>query len=119
MEGCDSVLYGAAAPLGLLAPALPVERQVALTHGHEAWWASIPGPREALRRIGDTVDTVTHLGAYTRSRLSRALSAEATRRMRHLPPGVDPARFHPGSGADEVRAHHRLGERPGVLCVSR
>lgn len=119
MEECDSVLYGAAAPLGLLAPVLPVERQVALTHGHEAWWASIPGPRETLRRIGDTVDTVTHLGAYTRSRLARALSAEATRRMRRLPPGVDPARFHPGAGGDEVRAHHRLGERPVVVCVSR
>lgn len=119
MEECDSVLYGAAAPLGLLAPALPVERQVALTHGHEAWWASIPGPRETLRRIGDTVDTVTYLGSYTRHRLSRALSAGAVHRMRRLSPGVDTARFRPGVGGDEVRAHYRLGERPVVVCVSR
>ena len=119
MEECDSILYGAAAPLGLLAPALPVERQIALTHGHEAWWASVPGPRETLRRIGETVDTITYLGAYTRRRLSHALSAAAVRRMRHLPPGVDTTRFRPGAGGNEVRARYRLGERPVVVCVSR
>lgn len=38
-EGCTSVWFGAAAPLGLMAPALRragVERLVATTHGHEA-----------------------------------------------------------------------------------
>src|SRR5215510_14714429 len=42
-EDCTAVLFGSAAPLGLLAPALRgdsgVERFVALTHGHEAGWA--------------------------------------------------------------------------------
>src|SRR3569833_4096653 len=45
-EGCDSVVFGAAAPLGLLATALRragAERVVGLTHGHEAGWASVPG----------------------------------------------------------------------------
>ena len=46
-EGCDRVLYGASVPLGLLAPALRragASRQVALTHGHEVWWARGPSP---------------------------------------------------------------------------
>ena len=37
--GCDTVLFGAAAPLGLLAPGLRragIKRCVAVTHGHEA-----------------------------------------------------------------------------------
>src|SRR6516164_8619273 len=37
-EGCDTVLFGAAAPLGLLAPRLRragARRLIALTHGHE------------------------------------------------------------------------------------
>src|SRR5580693_2368117 len=44
-HGCDTVLFGAAAPLGLLAPALRgsgARRIVALTHGHEAGWAALP-----------------------------------------------------------------------------
>ncbi|GHD27462.1 glycosyltransferase family 4 protein [Nocardiopsis kunsanensis] len=119
MEDCDSVLYGAAAPLGLLAPGMPVRRQVALTHGHEAWWASVPAARESLRRIGETVDTVTYLGDHTRERLARALSPRAVHRMRHLPPGVDTDRFRPGAGGHGIRERHGLGSRPVVVCVSR
>ena len=47
---------------------------MALTHGHEAGWAALPAARAVLRRIGDSVDTVTYLGEYTRVRLGRALS---------------------------------------------
>lgn len=121
LEGCDSVLYGAAAPLGLAAAELrgSVRRQVALTHGHEAGWALLPGSREALRRIGETTDTVTYLGEYTRRRLARALTPAAAARMRRLAPGVDTERFRPGSGGEEVRARLGLGGRPVVVCVSR
>src|SRR5262245_18182998 len=62
-EGCDRVLFGAAAPLGLMAPALRAagaRRVVAMTHGHETWWASVPGTRSALRRIGTGADVVTY-----------------------------------------------------------
>src|SRR6266851_4117010 len=69
-HGCDTVLFGAAAPLGLLTPALRraagVTRAVALTHGHEAGWAALPGARALLRRIGDEVAVVTYLGEYFR-----------------------------------------------------
>src|SRR4051794_14025727 len=61
-HGCNRVLFGASAPLGLMAPALRragARRIVALTHGHEVWWAGVPGTRHALRRIGDAADTVT------------------------------------------------------------
>ncbi|WP_143671618.1 glycosyltransferase, partial [Streptomyces sp. wa1071] len=65
-HGCDSVWFGAAAPLGLLADRLRresgVRRAVATTHGHEVWWARTPGARTLLRRIGDRTDTVTYLG---------------------------------------------------------
>ncbi|MFV2196147.1 glycosyltransferase family 4 protein [Nocardiopsis sp. LOL_012] len=121
LEGCDSVLYGAAAPLGLLAPSLGevVRRQVAVSHGHEAWWAALPGSRQALRRIGDSVDTVTYLGDYTRSRLAGALSPGAAARMRRLAPGVDTDLFRPGCGGGEVRRRLGLEGRPVVVCVSR
>ena len=73
----------------------------------------------SLRRVGETVDTVTYLGDHTRERLARALSPRATYRMRHLAPGVDTDRFRPGAGGRAIRERHGLGDRPVVVCVSR
>jgi phosphatidyl-myo-inositol dimannoside synthase len=121
-DGCDTVLFGAAAPLGLLGPVLRkagARRLVALTHGHEAGWAALPGARLLLRRIGDSVDTVTYLGEYTRVRLARVMSAPAAARMTRLAPGVDTGEFHPGADGAAIRERHGLGTRPVVVCVSR
>ncbi len=122
-RGCDAVLFGAAAPLGLLGPALReagATRLVALTHGHEAGWAQLPGARQVLRRIGDGVDTVTYLGEYTRGRIASALSDEAAGRMVRLTPGVDAEVFRPDpEGRRLVRDRHGLADRPVVVCVSR
>jgi phosphatidyl-myo-inositol dimannoside synthase len=121
--GCDRVLFGAAAPLGLLAPRLRragAQRIVGLTHGHEAGWAALPAARSLLRRIGDEVDVLTYLAEYFRIRLARALSPQAADRMRKLAPGVDPAEFRPGAGGARIRG--QLGIAPGrpvVVCVSR
>ncbi|CAL9603812.1 GDP-mannose-dependent alpha-(1-6)-phosphatidylinositol monomannoside mannosyltransferase [Streptomyces sp. enrichment culture] len=121
-HGCTAVWFGAAAPLGLMAPALRragAERLVATTHGHEAGWAQLPAARQLLRRIGDSTDTLTYLGEYTRSRIAGALTPEAAARMVQLPPGVDEKTFHPESGGAEVRARLGLTDRPVVVCVSR
>ncbi len=122
-EGCDRVLFGAAAPLGLLAPSLReagAERIVALTHGHETWWARVPGARAALGRIGATTDVLTYLGDYTRSLIAPALDPADAARMERLAPGVDTTVFAPGTGGEVVRK--RLGiapDRPVVVCVGR
>ncbi|WP_116026879.1 glycosyltransferase family 4 protein [Thermomonospora umbrina] len=121
-EGCDTVLFGAAAPLGLLAPALRrygVEHCVGITHGHEAAWASLPVARSALRRIGEGLDVLTYLGEYTRSRMAAVLSPQAASRMARLAPGVDETAFFAGSGGAEVRRRYGLADRPVVVCVSR
>lgn len=121
-HGCEAVLFGAAAPLGLITPTLRkagLTRAVALTHGHEAGWAALPGARTLLRRIGDEVDVVTYLGEYFRVRLARALSAQAARRMVRLAPGVDVTFFRPGAGGQAVRERMGLAGRPVVICVSR
>jgi phosphatidyl-myo-inositol dimannoside synthase len=122
-HGCDRVLFGAAAPLGLLAPRLRAagaRRIVGLTHGHEAGWAALPGARSLLRRIGGDVDALTYLAEYFRIRVARALSADAARRMVRLAPGVDPAVFRPGAGGPRIRHMHGIApSRPVVVCVSR
>ncbi|MBP0450224.1 glycosyltransferase family 4 protein [Kitasatospora sp. RG8] len=121
-EKCDSVWFGAAAPLGLMAPALRragASRLLGMTHGHEAAWAQLPAARQLLRRIGAGTDTLTYLGEYTRSRIADAVGPEAAARMVQLPPGVDEQTFHPESGGAELRRRLGLADRPVVVCVSR
>ncbi|MDT4943167.1 MAG: phosphatidyl-myo-inositol dimannoside synthase [Pseudonocardiales bacterium] len=118
--GCTAVWFGAAAPLGLLAPALRAagaERIVATTHGHEAAWAMLPGGRQALRRIGANVDVVTYLGEYFRQRLAGALGGGAE--LVQLTPGVDVDTFRPDVDGGDVRRRYGLGDRPVIVCVSR
>ncbi|MEW2381986.1 glycosyltransferase family 4 protein [Micromonospora sp. NPDC047707] len=119
--GCDTVWFGAAAPLGLLAAGLRrragIRRAVALTHGHEVGWAALPGARAALRRIARGVDVTTYLGEYTRVRLERAL--HGLTELRRLAPGVDVDAYHPSVDGEPVRVRLGLADRPVVVCVSR
>lgn len=121
-HGADRILFGAAAPLGLMGPALRragAHRIVAMTHGHETWWAGVPGARQALRRIGDAADTVTTVSSWCAEQIAPALSPTAVRRMRRLTPGVDTDRFHPGCGGQQIRQGLGLEGVPVVVCVSR
>ncbi|MFE2461903.1 glycosyltransferase family 4 protein [Streptomyces sp. NPDC059402] len=119
--GCDRVWFGAAAPLALMARRLRrtagIRTVVATTHGHEVWWARVPGPRSLLRRIGAQVDTLTWLGESTRGPIEAAL-APGTRTAR-LVPGVDTGAFHPAVDGTPVRTRYGLGHRPVILCAAR
>jgi phosphatidylinositol alpha-1,6-mannosyltransferase len=117
---CRAVWFGAAAPLGLLAPALReagAERILAMTHGHEAGWAMLPGGRQALRRIGRHCDVVTYLGTYFRNRLAPALGPSPE--LVQLTPGVDVEAFRPEVDGSQIRKRYGLSGRPVIVCVSR
>jgi phosphatidyl-myo-inositol dimannoside synthase len=118
---CDTVWFGAAAPLGLLAEGLRraagIARVVALTHGHETGWAALPGARHLLRRIARGTDVLTYLGEYQRVRLDRALHGITD--LRQLAPGVDVDAFHPDVDGSAVRSRYGLADRPVIVCVSR
>ncbi|MET8779943.1 glycosyltransferase family 4 protein [Nocardia sp. NPDC050713] len=120
-EKCDTVWFGAAAPLALLSPRLRragAERILASTHGHEVGWSMLPGARQALRAIGDHTDVVTYVSKYTRGRFASAFGAGAA--LEYLPPGVDTETFRPDPAARaELRERYGLGDRPTILCLSR
>ena len=121
-HGCDAVWFGAAAPLGLLAPALRrragVATALASAHGHEVGWTRVPGGRVALRRIARRLDRLTAVSGYVRDALAAAIAPLPA--PVHLAPGVDTGMFRPDRGArDELRGRHRLGTRPVVSCVAR
>ncbi|MGY1832173.1 glycosyltransferase family 4 protein [Geodermatophilus sp. SYSU D01180] len=119
-HGCDTAFFGAAAPLGLLAPALRdagVRHLVGATHGHETGWVALPGARQLMRRIAGGLDVLTYISEYTRSRLEPALGGRT--RLAQLSPGVDVDLFTPAVDGTAVRRRHGLGEAPVVVCVSR
>ncbi len=118
---CRTVVYGASVPLGLLAPVLSAAGarfQVALTHGHEVWWAALPGTRRALRAVARDVDVLTYVSEYTRARLWGAVG-DVAQDFRRLSPQVGP-QFHPGVDGSAVR--RQVGIDPEalvVVCVAR
>ncbi|MEU2350873.1 glycosyltransferase family 4 protein, partial [Modestobacter sp. NPDC013298] len=119
-HGCDTVFFGAAAPLGLMSPALRragVRRLVGATHGHETGWVALPGARAMMRRIATGLDVLTYISAYTQGKLAPVLAGRTT--MAQLSPGVDVDRFHPGVDGTTVRERYGLGDAPVVVCVSR
>ncbi|HEX3283707.1 MAG TPA: glycosyltransferase family 4 protein [Mycobacterium sp.] len=117
----ETVWFGAAAPLALLAPrarTAGARRVIASTHGHEVGWSMLPVARNALRRIGDGTDVVTYVSNYTRGRFASAFGPRAA--LEYLPPGVDIDRFAPDPAARaEMRSRYGLGDRPVVVCLSR
>ncbi|MGZ8715258.1 MAG: glycosyltransferase family 4 protein [Mycobacterium sp.] len=120
-HSADTVWFGAAAPLALMAPLARdagAGRVIASTHGHEVGWSMLPLARTALRRIGSGTDAVTYISSYTRRRFASAFGPRAA--LEHLPAGVDTERFAPDEVARaELRARYRLGDRPVVVCLSR
>lgn len=121
-ERIDTVWFGAAAPLGLLADACRragATRIVATTHGHEVGWSMLPLTRRMLGRIGKSSDVVTYISRYTRGRFAAAFGPQTA--FERLPSGVDIERFSPDPEAGQkIRQHHGIGEsQPLIVCISR
>ena len=118
----ERVFFGAAAPLGLLAAGLRkagAKKIIALTHGHEVWWAKVPPFNFAIRRIGQSVDTLTYLGSFTKNAISKALSSEAKARMVRIAPGIDVDHFSPQPSAFELRKELGLSDKKVLVSVGR
>jgi phosphatidylinositol alpha-1,6-mannosyltransferase len=114
--------FGAAAPLALLSQGLRragVTRIVALTHGHEVWWARLWPFSLAIKRIGTGTDHLTYLGNYTKSQIERALSQKARESMVKIAPGIDTEHFAPQSSAAALRAELGLTQKKVIVSVGR
>ena len=121
-RGVEKVLFGAAAPLGLLAHSLRragVRKIVALTHGHEVWWAKLWPFSWAMRRIGSGVDTLTYLGEFTKKAISRALKDSDASAMVRIAPGIDTHHFAPDATAAELKRDLDLEGKRVIVSVGR
>jgi phosphatidylinositol alpha-1,6-mannosyltransferase len=116
----DMVLFGAAAPLGILGKAIEKRTGVpyaTFTHGVEVWAGQVPVTRALLSRVGKHARLIMGPSRWTVD-LLRSVVDEGPR-IEVLPAGVDVENFHPGVSDGQVRDRHGLGEDPVICCVSR
>jgi phosphatidyl-myo-inositol dimannoside synthase len=122
MHNIEVLVFGAAAPLALMAPKLRkagVKKIIALTHGHEVWWARIFPFNLAMKRIGNSVDHLTYLGEFTRQAISRSLSQKSIDSMVKIAPGIDTSHFSPQADATQRRTELGLESKKIIISVGR
>jgi phosphatidylinositol alpha-1,6-mannosyltransferase len=95
-----------------------VRKTVALTHGHEVWWAKVFPFNLAMGYIGATVDYLTYLGQFTQQAISRALSAIDAQHMVKIAPGIDVDHFFPRD-ATSLRKELKLDNKRVIVSVGR
>ena len=116
------VFFGAAAPLALLSQGLRragATKIIALTHGHEVWWAKVWPFTLLIRRIGSGVDVLTYLGSFTKNEISRSLSKRAQKAMVRIAPGIDTNHFSPASDSSELKRELDLEGKRVIVSVGR
>jgi phosphatidylinositol alpha-1,6-mannosyltransferase len=121
-KNINVVVFGAAAPLALMSPSLRksgVKKIIALTHGHEVWWAKIFPFRLAIKRIGKNVDHLTYLGEFTRQAISKPLTRKSATEMVKIAPGIDTAHFIPQPDAMQKREELGLQDKKIIISVGR
>lgn len=121
-RGTDQVFFGAAAPLALLSHRLRragATRIVALTHGHEVWWAKLWPFTWAMRRIGSGVDVLTYLGSFTQQAVSRSLNSKAKAAMTRIAPGIDTNHFAPVADSHLLKRELELEDKRVIVSVGR
>jgi phosphatidylinositol alpha-1,6-mannosyltransferase len=121
-DSIKQVFFGAAAPLAIMARSLRrkgVVNIVALTHGHEVWWAKLWPFSSAISFIGNNVDHLTYLGEFTKSEIAKALSIKAKSRLVKIAPGIDTDHFAPDSGSIQLRRDLGLIDKKVIVSVGR
>jgi phosphatidylinositol alpha-1,6-mannosyltransferase len=94
------------------------EKIVALTHGHEVWWAKVPPFSFAIKFMSKNVDAITYLGDYTRGEISKAISKNDVSKLVQIAPGIDVDHFVP-TDSSELRAQLGLADKAVIISVGR
>jgi phosphatidylinositol alpha-1,6-mannosyltransferase len=120
-RGIKTAFFGAAAPLGLLAPVLRragVMKIIALTHGHEVWWSKVWPFTWAMKSIARNVDHLTYLGEFTRQAISQTINSSAQSAMVKIAPGIDTEHFAP-TDSSELTSELGLTDKKVIVSVGR
>jgi phosphatidylinositol alpha-1,6-mannosyltransferase len=90
---------------------------VALSHGHEVWWAKIPILKQMLQKIIKDVDKLGYLGTFTKNQISKATTE--VNKLVQIAPGIDTNYFQPKTANPSLIAKYQLESRRVIVCVAR
>ena len=93
----EIIWFGAAMPLAWMSALLKragAKHIVAITHGHEVWWAKIPVFRQIFSHSTKSISILTYLGDFTRQAMAPAVSRNCS--MVQIAPGISIEHFAPG-----------------------
>jgi phosphatidylinositol alpha-1,6-mannosyltransferase len=118
--GCSTIWFGAAMPLAWISGYLKkhgAARIVALTHGHEVWWAKIPIFSWIFRSSTQNIDVLTYLGDFTRRSIIPIVSPNCS--LVQIAPGIPLDHFFPAPKNDDLVKTLQLDGRQVLLSVGR
>ena len=95
-----------------------MRKTVALTHGHEVWWAKVFPFNFAMRSIGASIDSLAYLGDFTQRAISKSLSKESAQKMVKIAPGIDVDHFCP-QDSTALRKELGLENKRVIVSVGR
>jgi phosphatidylinositol alpha-1,6-mannosyltransferase len=116
----EIVWFGAAMPLAWMSGMLKrsgARRVVALTHGHEVWWAKLPPFKWIFKRSTKSIDVLTYLGEFTKNAMSPVVSDKCS--LVQIAPGISIEHFTPGDKSQELIRDLRLEGKQVLISVGR
>ena len=112
--------FGAAMPLAWMSALLKragVRRVIALTHGHEVWWAKVPLFRQIFSHTTRSIDVLTYLGQFTRRAMAPVVHSSCL--MVQIAPGISIDHFKPAPKSRELMEELHLEGRQVLISVGR
>lgn len=116
----EIIWFGAAAPLAWMAGLLKrkgAKRAIALSHGHEVWWAKVFPFSLLMRAIGNSLDAIGYLGDFTRDAMKPALGNKVS--MVRIAPGISIDHFTPGQKSPDLVKQYALDGKEVIVCLGR
>lgn len=117
---CEVIWFGAAMPLAWMSGLLKragAKRIVAITHGHEVWWAKLPPFKWIFKYSTKSIDVLTYLGEFTRSAMAPAVSPQTL--MVQIAPGIPIDHFVPAAKSQSLIRELDLESKQVIVSVGR
>ena len=116
----ETVWFGAAMPLAWMSGHLRrsgAKKIVALTHGHEVWWAKILPFKWIFTQSTKNIDVLTYLGDFTKRAMSPVVAPTCA--LVQIAPGISISHFTPGDKNPELVNKFNLAGKKVIVSVGR
>ena len=117
---CEVIWFGAAMPLAWMSALLRragAIRIVALTHGHEVWWAKLPVFRQIFAHSTRSINILTYLGEFTRRAMAPVVYSSCS--MVQIAPGIPIEHFKPAPKSQALLTELNLEGKQLLVSVGR